>query len=122
MAGGPVIHRKSLLCFGRSDQALFCPLAPQNGFVGRDGCVYGIPLRATGVLRIEPSTGKVSRGARELVDAHALLGCATIATLSTWVALLRRPWWATCRARTSTKGASLAGMAFCMRCRFERSK
>ncbi len=26
----------------------------QNGFVGRDGCLYGIPQRATGVLRIVP--------------------------------------------------------------------
>ena len=28
----------------------------QNGFVGRDGCVYGIPQRASGVLRITPHT------------------------------------------------------------------
>jgi hypothetical protein len=27
----------------------------QNGFCGRDGCLYGIPQRATGVLRIIPS-------------------------------------------------------------------
>lgn len=27
----------------------------QNGFVGRDGCLYGIPQRATGVLRIIPA-------------------------------------------------------------------
>jgi hypothetical protein len=26
----------------------------QNGFVGRDGCVYGIPQRASGVVRITP--------------------------------------------------------------------
>jgi hypothetical protein len=26
----------------------------QNGFVGRDGCIYGIPQRASGVLRITP--------------------------------------------------------------------
>jgi hypothetical protein len=26
----------------------------QNGFVGRDGCLYGIPQRASGVLRITP--------------------------------------------------------------------
>ena len=30
----------------------------QNGFVGRDGCLYGIPQRATGVLRIIPANGK----------------------------------------------------------------
>lgn len=28
----------------------------QNGFVGRDGCLYGIPQRATGVLRITPAS------------------------------------------------------------------
>ena len=28
----------------------------QNGFVGRDGCVYGIPQRASGVLRIKPAS------------------------------------------------------------------
>ena len=27
----------------------------QNGFAGRDGCLYGIPQRATGVLRITPA-------------------------------------------------------------------
>ena len=27
----------------------------QNGFVGRDGCLYGIPQRASGVLRIIPA-------------------------------------------------------------------
>ncbi|CAB9518562.1 expressed unknown protein [Seminavis robusta] len=27
----------------------------QNGFVGRDGCLYGIPQRATGVLRVIPA-------------------------------------------------------------------
>jgi len=27
----------------------------QNGFVGRDGCLYGIPQRASGVLRIVPA-------------------------------------------------------------------
>ena len=26
----------------------------QNGFAGRDGCLYGIPQRATGILRVEP--------------------------------------------------------------------
>jgi len=26
----------------------------QNGFVGRDGCIYGIPQRSSGVLRIVP--------------------------------------------------------------------
>jgi hypothetical protein len=26
----------------------------QNGFVARDGCLYGIPQRALGVLRIDP--------------------------------------------------------------------
>lgn len=26
----------------------------QNGFCGRDGCLYGIPQRAIGVLRIVP--------------------------------------------------------------------
>ena len=26
----------------------------QNGFVGRDGCIYGCPQRASGVLRIIP--------------------------------------------------------------------
>jgi hypothetical protein len=28
----------------------------QNGFVGRDGCLYGIPQRASGVLRIIPGS------------------------------------------------------------------
>jgi hypothetical protein len=28
----------------------------QNGFVGRDGCLYGIPQRASGVLRIMPAS------------------------------------------------------------------
>jgi hypothetical protein len=29
----------------------------QNGFAGRDGCLYGIPQRASGVLRIIPGNG-----------------------------------------------------------------
>ena len=29
----------------------------QNGFSGRDGCLYGIPQRAVGVLRITPARG-----------------------------------------------------------------
>ena len=33
----------------------------QNGFVGRDGCLYGIPQRATGVLRIVPADGKETK-------------------------------------------------------------
>jgi hypothetical protein len=31
----------------------------QNGFVARDGHLYGIPQRATGILRIDPSTDHV---------------------------------------------------------------
>lgn len=30
----------------------------QNGFCGRDGCMYGIPQRATGVLRVTPGGGE----------------------------------------------------------------
>lgn len=32
----------------------------QNGFVGPDGCVYGIPLKAESILRVVPHTGEVS--------------------------------------------------------------
>ena len=32
----------------------------QNGFAGRDGCIYGIPQRATGVLRVTPHTVQMS--------------------------------------------------------------
>ena len=31
----------------------------QNGFVARDGCLYGIPQRALGILRIDPTTDHV---------------------------------------------------------------
>ena len=37
----------------------------QNGFVARDGCLYGIPQRATGVLRIVPAR---SEGEDDHVD------------------------------------------------------
>merc|ERR1712217_651863 len=30
----------------------------QNGFYCRDGCIYGIPLKAEGVLKIDPRTGE----------------------------------------------------------------
>lgn len=39
----------------------------QNGFVGRDGCLYGIPQRATGILRITPP-GVEGLGDEEHVD------------------------------------------------------
>lgn len=32
----------------------------QNGFLGPDGCVYGIPLKAESIVRIVPETGEVS--------------------------------------------------------------
>lgn len=32
----------------------------QNGFLGPDGCVYGIPLKAESIVRIVPETGAVS--------------------------------------------------------------
>jgi len=28
----------------------------QNGFVAKDGCLYGIPQRASGVIRISPAS------------------------------------------------------------------
>jgi len=37
----------------------------QNGFVASDGCLYGIPQRAIGVLRIEPPTDESDE---ELID------------------------------------------------------
>jgi hypothetical protein len=41
----------------------------QNGFVGRDGCLYGIPQRATGVLRITPAHLQ-SRDGDEVPEDH----------------------------------------------------
>lgn len=38
----------------------------QNGFVGRDGCLYGIPQRASGVLRIIP--GVITTSGDDHVD------------------------------------------------------
>ena len=44
----------------------------QNGFVGRDGCLYGIPQRATGVLCIHPpETRIVGDGKVVVVDETA---------------------------------------------------
>lgn len=41
----------------------------QNGFCGRDGCLYGIPQRATGVLRVVPG------GASDGEDHVDLIPC-----------------------------------------------
>jgi hypothetical protein len=41
----------------------------QNGFVGEDGCVYGIPQRSSGVLRIiPPGVKRYGRNGRALSD------------------------------------------------------
>ncbi|KAJ1619012.1 hypothetical protein T492DRAFT_1089069 [Pavlovales sp. CCMP2436] len=32
----------------------------QNGYLGPDGCIYGIPLKAESILRVVPETGEVS--------------------------------------------------------------
>jgi hypothetical protein len=40
----------------------------QNGFTGRDGCLYGIPQRASGVLRIVPSSSEESSSSEDHVD------------------------------------------------------
>jgi hypothetical protein len=49
----------------------------QNGFVSRDGCLYGIPQRASGVLRIIPSS--VSGLLEDIVDVlycgDEMVGC-----------------------------------------------
>eukprot|EP00980_Cylindrotheca_fusiformis_P000589 scaffold154_cov129-Cylindrotheca_fusiformis.AAC.6 len=39
----------------------------QNGFCGRDGCVYGIPQRAIGVLRLVPGGGDGSNDHVDLI-------------------------------------------------------
>jgi hypothetical protein len=44
----------------------------QNGFVGRDGCVYGIPQRALGVLRITPHTLRSSSPSSSLSQSTSL--------------------------------------------------
>jgi hypothetical protein len=49
----------------------------QNGFVSRDGCLYGIPQRALGVLRIIPTS--VSGLSEDIVDVlycgDEMVGC-----------------------------------------------
>jgi hypothetical protein len=40
----------------------------QNGFVGRDGCLYGIPQRASGVLQIAPISEDADDDHVDLVD------------------------------------------------------
>lgn len=48
----------------------------QNGFAGRDGCLYGIPQRASGVLRIIPCS--LTESGIDFVDlldcGHELIG------------------------------------------------
>merc|ERR1712161_171060 len=41
----------------------------QNGFVGRDGMIYAIPVSAPAILSIDPSTDAVGTTGREVVTA-----------------------------------------------------
>jgi hypothetical protein len=45
----------------------------QNGFAGRDGCLYGIPQRACGVLRISPGKGKEEEDHVDIMDCGPTL-------------------------------------------------
>lgn len=51
----------------------------QNGFVGRDGCLYGIPQRASGVLQVLPSSLAASSESNNVLlcidDEVDLLDC-----------------------------------------------
>jgi hypothetical protein len=48
----------------------------QNGFAGRDGCLYGIPQRATGVIRIIPSRNGEEDDHVDIMDCGPeLAGC-----------------------------------------------
>lgn len=46
----------------------------QNGFTGRDGCCYGVPQRATGVLRITPTTSDQDDDHVDIMDCGPISG------------------------------------------------
>ena len=42
----------------------------QNGYVGRDGCIYAIPVSAPAVLRIDPRSGEVDTVGRDVCEGY----------------------------------------------------